>query len=383
MTYKTYGLATLHEFLGDNVVYRNLAPADPRLPSVADLRPRLGLGEGILPRKSEPAYGQVVAEILRHARQLDRPGVEIERLLLIGDTQLNDGTAFRNLCAAGGWPGWAFIGRDDLDDHVEEHVTGPLYVANRWSVLPDFLQFVQNRGFALDERTAAVIDIDKTAIGARGRNDQAIDAARVEGVQRTVADLLGSDFDQNAFQRAYDELNRPPYHPFTADNQDYLAYICLILGAGLYSLADVVREVQAGTMADFGDFIARVQARRAELDRSGLTSIHDGVWACVQAGDPTPFKAFRYNEYRATAARFGDLPGAPGAPDAPVETLLRERIVLTEEVRRAALALRAGGVLLFGVSDKPDEASFPGEQQAREGMAALHRLETVAVGSTE
>ena len=371
MTYQAYGLAALHEFLGDNVLYRNLVPADPRLPSVADL----GLGEGVLPRKSEPVYGQVVAEILRRARRLDRPGVEIERLLLIGDTLLNDGTAFRNLCAAGGWPGWAFIGRDDLDDHVEEHVTGPLYVANRWSVLPDFLQFVQNRGFALDERTAVVIDIDKTAIGARGRNDRAIDAARVEGVQRTVADLLGSDFDQGAFQRAYDELNRPPYHPFTADNQDYLAYICLILGAGLLTLADVVREVRAGTMAGFTDFISRVQARRAELDGSGLTSIHDEVWACVQAGDPTPFKTFRRNEYRATAARFGDLPGAP------VEELLRERIVLTEEVRQAALFLRERGVLLFGVSDKPDEASLPTEEQAAEGMATLHHLETVAVGS--
>ena len=37
MTYDAYGLATLHEFLGDNVAYRNLAPADPRLPSVLSL----------------------------------------------------------------------------------------------------------------------------------------------------------------------------------------------------------------------------------------------------------------------------------------------------------------------------------------------------------
>jgi hypothetical protein len=381
MTYKTYGLATLAEFLGDNVAYRNLVPCDPRLPSVADLRPEAGLAEGVLPRKSELTYGRVVAEILRRARQLDRPGVEIERLLLIGDTQLNDGTAFRNICAAGGWPGWAFIGRDALQHPPAVDVEGTLYVANRWSALPDFLQFVQDRGFALDERTAAVIDIDKTAIGARGRNDKVIDAARVEGVQRTVADLLGSDFDPSAFQRAYDEINQVAYHPFTTDNQDYLAYICLILGAGLLTLADVVREVQAGTMSGFHDFISRVQARRAELDGSGLTSIHDDVWARVQAGDPTPFKAFRRNEYLTTSARFGGLPGAPGAPDAPVERLLRERIALTQEVREAALALRARGVLLFGVSDKPDEASLPTEEQAQEGMAALHHLETVAVGS--
>ena len=373
MTYKTYGLATLSEFLGDSVAYRNLTPADPRLPSVADLRAGLGLEEGVLSRKSEPAYGQVVAEILRRARRLDRPGVEIERLLLIGDTQLNDGTAFRNVCAAGEWPGWAFIGRDTPSSPQEVKVEGNLYVANRWSALPDFLHLLEEKGFALDERTAVVIDIDKTAIGARGRNDHVINAARVEGVQRTVADLLGADFDQGAFQRAYDELNQTAYHPFTTDNQDYLAYICLILGAGLFSLEDVVREVQAGAMADFGDFISRVQARRAELDGSGLTPIHDDVWACVQAGDPTPFKAFRYNEYLTTVARFGDLPGAP------VEKLLDERIVLTQEVREAALVLRERGVLLFGVSDKPDKASLPNERPAGEGMVAIYHLETVVV----
>jgi hypothetical protein len=37
-------------------------------------------------------------------------------------------------------------------------------------------------------------------------------------------------------------------------------------------------------------------------------------------------------------------------------------------------------VLVFGLSDKPDEASVPSEAQASEGMRALHQLETLAVG---
>jgi hypothetical protein len=374
MGYKAYGLTTLDEFMGDHVAYRNLIPADPRLPSVSDLRSSLGLQDGVLPRKSEPTYGQVVVEILRQARQIDQSGVEIERLVYIGDTQLNDGTAFRNICAAGGWPGWAYIGRDTPQSLPEVSIQGSLYVSNRWSALPAFLIFLADQGFALDERTAAVIDIDKTAIGARGRNDHVINEARVAGVQRTVADLLGSNYDQGAFQRAYDELNQTAYHPFTTDNQDYLAYICLMLGAGLFSLKRVVSDVQSGSLADFQDFIAQVQDRRAELDGSGLTPIHDDVWRCVQAGDPTPFKAFRYNEYLTTTARFGDLPGAT------VEQTLDQRIVLTQEVREAALTLREQGVLLFGVSDKPDEASLPNEQQAQEGMKALHHLEILAVG---
>lgn len=368
MTYKLYGLASVAELIGDFVVYRNLMPMDDRLPSVNDL----SLTNS--PRKAEPAYGVVVAEILKRARALDVPCVEIERLLFVGDTKLNDGTAFRNICAAGGWPGWCFIGRDALTDEPQVQTEGQLYVANRWSALPEFLRFVQEQGFALDAGTAVVIDMDKTLVGARGRNDKVIDTARVEGVRRTVAGLLGPGFDLAAFQTAYDALNQPAFHPFTADNQDYLAYICLILGAGLFRLDKVIRDVQAGRLKSFDDFIRQVQDRRADLAASGLAPVHDEVWACVQAGDPTPFKAFRYNEYLTTAARFGPL------PDAPVEEVLRQRIVITQEVRTAALRLKEKGALLFALSDKPDEASMPNPAQAREGMKALHRLPTLVVG---
>ena len=373
MAHKTTGQSTLAEIFGDFVVYRNLIPADPRLPSVDALRSRLGLQPGTLPRKAEPLYGTVLAEMLRHARSLDSPRGSIERLVYVGDTRMNDGTAFRNLCAAGNWPGWGFIGVDDLTCPAQTQVEAPLYLANRWSALPDFLRFLQSEGFSLDEGTAVVIDVDKTAIGARGRNDKVIDQARVEGVKRTVAELLGPRFDEMAFRTAYDELNGPTYHAFTADNQDYLAYICLLLGAGLWGLEGLIADVQSGSMTAFRDFITRVQGRRPELAPTGLTSIHDSVWERVLAGDPTPFKAFRYNEYLTTVARFGDLPGA--SP----EEVLTQRIVITEEVRDLAAVLKGRGCLIFGVSDKPDEASVPSPEQAREGKKPLHRLEALAV----
>jgi hypothetical protein len=374
MTYTLHGLASLHEFLGDFVVYRNLIPADERLPSVAQFQECLNLAGNSLPRKAEPAYGWVIAGMLRRARALDLPRTEIRRLVYIGDTQMNDGTAFRNLCTAGEWPGWAFIGRDAVAQPPQVTVEGPLYVANRWSALPDFLRFLGNKDFALDEGTAVVIDVDKTAIGARGRNDQVIDEARVEGVQRTVADLLGPSFDKAAFRAAYDELNKPAYHAFTADNQDYLAYICLMLGTGLFDLDAVIHDVETESMQRFTDFIAKVHNRRAELADTGLAPVHDDVWRCVQAGDPTPFKAFRFNEYLTTVARLGDLPGAT------VQQVLHQRIAITQEVREAALALRERGALIFGVSDKPDEASIPNPEQATAGLKSLHRIETLAVG---
>jgi hypothetical protein len=374
MAYEIRGLTSLHETLGDFIVYRNLVPADPRLPSFGDLRGPLGLESKSLPRKAEPEYGRVLAEMLRQARQVEISEGSIERIVYVGDTRLNDGTAFRNLCAAGGWPGWAFIGADRLADPASTEVGPSLYLANRWSALPGFLSFLEQEGFALNEETAVVVDVDKTAIGARGRNDKVIDEARVEGVKRTVADLLGDRFQEQTFRAAYDELNQPPYHAFTADNQDYLAFICLMLGARLVQLEALIGEVQAGTMQSFHDFIARIQDRRQELAPTGLASIHDDVWKRVQAGDPTPFKAFRYNEYLTTVARFGDLRGASA------EEVLAQRIVITEEVRAAALVLRERGCLLFAVSDKPDEASVPSPEQAQQGKKPLHRLETLAVG---
>jgi len=372
--YRTYGLTSLFELFGDRIVYRNLTPADRRLPSLSQLQRDLGLDDRTLPRKAEPAYGMVVAEMLRRTRTLDLPRTTVRRLVYIGDTQMNDSTAFRSICTAAEWPGWAFIGRDDMRMPAQVQIDGALYLCNRWSALPDFLRFAEKEGLALDEETAVVIDVDKTAIGARGRNDGVIDRARVDAVQRTVADLLGLSFDQAAFDTAYDTLRQATYHPFTADNQDYLAYICLMLGAGLSELETLIRRIQEGSVQHFADFITEVQGRRSKLARSGLTSIHDEVWRCFQQGDPTPFKTFRYNEYLTTVACFGDLPGAS------MEQVLAQRIVITEEVRQAAATLRERGALTFGVSDKPDEASLPNETQAQAGMRPLHRLQAVAVG---
>ena len=372
------GRTSVQEFLGDFVVYRNLKPMDPRLPSLRRLGSEIGLPVGVTPRKSQPAYGQVMAFLLSQARALELPNVSIERLLYVGDTRMNDGAAFVNTCRAGGWPGWAFIGADrDEPAHVEvvEQDGNMLYLANRWTALRDFDHHCREIGFEIDEQTVVIIDLDKTALGARGRNDHVIDQARVEAVRRTVGDLLGDDFDPEGFQAAYDRLNQAEFHPFTTDNQDYLAYLCLILGCGLYTLGSLVDQVQDGRMKSFQQFIADVDARTTELSPE-LRNIHSGVHSLVQQGDPTPFKAFRYNEYRTTIGRMGCLD-----EETPVEELLRGEIVITQEVREAALAWREQGALLFGLSDKPDEASIPSEELANEGYRAIHQTETHAIGA--
>ncbi len=373
-----YGRTSLAEFLGDWVVYRNLIPADRDLPTLDDLRAEIGLGPKGIPRKSESNYARVIVRLLRAAQTQRGLASPLRRLLFVGDTRLLDATAFGNICIAGGWPGLAFIGSENGKPPAVEiipHESGQsLYLANRWPALADFAAYAASHGFAVDEATMVIVDIDKTALGARGRNGQVIDAARVQAVEDTVAALLGSAYDAGAFRAAYDRLNQPEFHPFTADNQDYLAYVCLMLGSGLYRLESVVEAVRGGQLATFDAFIAGVDARRADLPPA-LAEIHAEIYANVQRGDPTPFKPFRRNEYQRTIACFGNLDD-----DAPLETRLNEEILVTQEVRAAALGWRRQGALLFGLSDKPDEAATPTPELAAQGYLPIHRALTHAVG---
>jgi hypothetical protein len=379
---KNYGLTSVATFLGDNIVYRNLAPLDRRLPTFADIASRLELSSQSTPRKSERDYARVMAALLRQARALDGSAAAIERLIYVGDTRLNDGTAFANLCAAGAWPGLAFICAENAQPPAvqvsaatdDATVDATLYLVNRWAMSADFDQYCQKNGFPIDASTAVVLDLDKTTLGARGRNDHLINAARLEAVHQTVQTLLGDAFDPDSFKNTYDLFNDTAFHPFTTDNQDYLAYLCLILGSELFAVDQLAKDIRSGRLQSFIEWMDEVEVRAHDLPESRRT-LHDDIYARVQAGDPTPFKAFRYNEYRTTVGRMGQL-----APDAAAAALLDQEIVLTQEVREIALTWRSQGALLFGLSDKPDEASIPTPTLAAEGYEPIHRTPTHAVG---
>ncbi len=375
---KNYGRCSVSDFLGDYIVYRNLVPVDPNLPSLDELGPRVDLTPGMIPRKIEPIHARVMIELLTHARAIDAPGVSLERLVYLGDTRSSDGTCFSNLCHVADWPGLAFICAENDEAEkfeIQKLDAGTLYLANRWAMLSDFDADCAENEFAIDKRTVVIVDVDKTALGARGRNDGVINRARLEAVRLTVGDLLGERFDEAAFEHAYETLNQGAFHGITADNQDYLAYICLVLGSGLYALDALIAEVHVGKWMSFQQFIGDVDARAAELP-DDLRGIHEQILTNVRRGDPTPFKAFRYNEYRTTLAHMGNLPDGVA-----VKALLRDEIVLTQELRQIALKWQAQGALLFGLSDKPDEASLPSPEQAAQGMLPIHRARTHAVGT--
>jgi hypothetical protein len=377
---KYYGSGAVSEFLGDNLVYRNLVPVDNRLPSLEALRGRLKLAPGVTPRKSTPEYARVMVEILKAARELSAPGTQIERVIFIGDTRLNDSTAFRNICQAGGWQGLAFIGAEDVETahtEIEELDIGALMLANRWSALDTFRDFCGQRGFRIDESTLLLLDLDKTTLGARGRNDQVINQARVEAASQTVSDLLGERYDLQAFQEAYDFFNQTRFHPFTTDNQDYLVYICLLIVYGLFSPHGLKCALDNKVITDFDSFLTQVDRRSVELPLE-LQNAHKDLRELVRSGDPTPFKAFRKAEFLATAARMGHLP-----PGTPLAERLSHEILITQEVRALALSWKAQDALLFGLSDKPDEASIPTDELAEQGYLPIHRIVTSLVGSSD
>jgi hypothetical protein len=375
---KCYGRTTVSEFLGDSIVYRGLEPADHRLLGLAALQPSLALPPGQVPRKNEADYARVVVSILQQARKLEAPHAALQRLIFVGDTRLSDGTAFANICQVGGWPGIAFIGSENSQpakvELLPQEGSDSLYLSNRWAGLPEFDRYCAGHGFPVDKNTVIVVDLDKTTLGARGRNAQVIDTARVQAVRETVAALMGSSFNEPAFRQAYNILVQVEFHPFTSDNQDYLAYICLILASGLYDLDTILAQVRSGELKSFHEFIQGVDAQSSRLD-AHLAEIHRQIYANVRLNDPTPFKAFRRNEYRITIGHMGFLPD-----DTPVERMLQEEILITQEVRQICLEWKGRGGLLFALSDKPDEASLPTPELAESGYQPLHRTVTHTVG---
>ncbi|MCJ7549764.1 MAG: hypothetical protein MUQ30_08800, partial [Anaerolineae bacterium] len=192
---------------------------------------------------------------------------------------------------------------------------------------------------------------------------------------KTVQELLGVAFGAAGFESSYSLLNEIEFHPFTTDNQDYVAYLCLILGGDLFTLDDLVGDIRSGKLGCFTEFLDLVEARVRELPDS-LGRLHADIYRRVRAGEATPFKAFRYNEYQTTISRMGKPAG-----DADIVARLDQEIVITQEVRERALAWQAQGALLFGLSDKPDEASIPTEPLVKQGYQSIHRTQTHALGA--
>jgi hypothetical protein len=356
----------LSDILGDRVAFRNLEPLNHELRGLGQIRAEIGVGPGAIPRKTSPGYAAAIVHFLRQAQTLRGVREPLKRIVFIGDTRMNDGKAAANLGKH--LPLRGFIGSDRLDEQPRQEVDGFLVIANRWAALKGFMDRLREDGFPIDGGTALLLDLDKTTMGARGRNDGVIDSARVEAVRLVIEETLGETFDELAFRVVYDQLNQVTYHPFTRDNQDYLAYISLMVVGGVCPAEELWTVLQEERLSTFEQFV-ELCARRLERMSAGLAGIHEEVSERLAEGDPTPFKRFRYQEYLSTIARMDVL-----APEARRDEVLAREIVITGEVVDLARSALDSGVLTFGISDKPDEASVPTPQLAEQGFRPLHRI---------
>ncbi|MDE0631787.1 MAG: hypothetical protein F4Y84_17320 [Caldilineaceae bacterium SB0665_bin_25] len=390
-----FGLASLDELVGDLIVYRKLEPITRQIPGLKSARHQLGLPAPSVPRKQEKSYAQVALWILEQAQQ--RRDSSVEELLFIGDTLSGDGNTFqvmRTLRSADGpprdngellgladdavMPSACFIGNEkagEPEDFVANEETG-MFEGNRWSQLVDWIKWAQGNGLRLDENTAVVLDLDKTAIGARGRNNRAIDVARLKGLYRTVGSLLGEKFNASLFAQHYELLNRAHYHHLTGDNQDYLAYICLVLNNEGLDCTDLLERIEDGAVQTFEQFVRYAEVCIAGGGRvsEAMRQAHESVNMAVALGDPTPFKQFRREEFVATLEHMNNL-----ADDVPAEERLSQEICITQEVRETVLWLKERGCLIISFSDKPDESSIPHRTRHR-GKLPVHKAKTHATG---
>lgn len=373
---ENFGLAAMSDLFDDLVVYRSLEPMDRRLKGLKSARVQLGLNIDGIPRKLDAAYAQVALWIFEKAQALRR--AEVGEILFVGDTLSGDGKAFQNLLALSGLPGSCFIGGEKADQapvYNKDERTG-IFSANRWSSLADWLALERAGGLKMDKNTVVVLDMDKTTIGARGRNDRAIDSARLKGLYRTVVSVLGDSFDAKLFETHYDLLNRSKYHHVTEDNQDYLAYMCLILNSSFVDCIDLLASIDNGDIETFSQFVRYVET--CIVGGGGVTEAmrqaHTAVHTSVQAGDPTPFKSFRRQEFLATLEYMNNL-----SDEVPLAERLSQEITITQEVREMGLWMRERGCLVICLSDKPDEASAPNHPSLRDQLP-IHRAQTHAVG---
>lgn len=375
--YENFGRAALADICDDWVIYRNLEPLDKRVPGLKHAFYDMELRSEQIPRKQDRDYAKAAVWFVKRIQQVRGVRTPISELLFLGDTLFNDGQAFANIIHESGWRGACFIGAERLDQEPATRIEQEtIYIANRWSSVADWVAALKAQGFRLDDGTAVIIDIDKTAIGAKGRNDKVIDRARLAGIYRTMDSVLGEDFDRALYEQHYNELNRSRYHLLTADNQDYLAYICMVLNTRLISLEEVVREVESKSLDSFEQFIRWVDSRMMINPAAGevLREVHEAVNGSVRIGDPTPFKRFRRQEFVSTMEHMGNMPDS-----ASVQELLENEITITEEIYQLAQWLKARNCQILCLSDKPDEASRP-HPRVSPDLAPLHRAQTHRVG---
>jgi len=368
--YTYSGKTSIQEILGENILYRDLNPVSPQFPPFDEIRRKLGLEQSFPPRKVSPDYARIILEYLK-IKDLNLP----QQILFLGDTPGNDGAVVRNLQQLSNRPVFGFIGKDVPAETGTLSPDPPIFLANRWELIPEFFAHIRTLGFRWDRETAVLVDMDKTLIGARGRNDSVIDQARMEGVKKLIRETLNKQWQEDHFLLIYKTFNEPAYHFLTEDNQDYLAFICLMILAGVWSFEELIEQLIQKKITSFQEFLNRTAFLLQHRPMPVVAPFFEEVFLATVKGDPTPFKSFRRMEYLATIERLDCLQS-----EYPAE-ILQSEITLTQEIVEIISFLKEKQFGPFWcISDKPPESTFPTDDQKQKGYLPLHQKPMKIVG---
>jgi hypothetical protein len=134
----------------------------------------------------------------------------------------------------------------------------------------------------------------------------------------------------------------------------------------------LANAIEKGRFSGFADFIRWSGEQAAVQSVPAMFELHREVLSFVESGDPTPFKAYRFEELRQTVARMGNL-----EPGAPMEERMREEVCITGEVWQVSRWLLERGALVTTFSDKPEEASLSSDGTT----PSVHEAETDIVSA--
>jgi len=318
----------MSDIIGDNIFFRELNPQNPDLVPIDVVLYRLNLDH--VPRKKDPEYPQVISCFLNLMGNFDK-------ILFLGDTLLNDKTFAEGLISLGEYDVRAII-TQEKEGEFELTREGQIIYSNKWNFVRELPDYLKREGFTIDERTAVILDIDKTFIGARGKNHRAIDNARIEAIYRLFRET-GLEFDYREFVKIYNILNSPEYHPLTGDNQDIVAFLTIILASG--EMEEISTDIEV---------IAENVLNNARNER--IKEFAQELLGNIKSNRATLFPTFRRMEYL-TTIEFMDR-----FEDAPLQKLLNEEILITGEIYETFENTLA---TVLALTDKPEASSLPPE----------------------
>ncbi|MDI6861367.1 MAG: hypothetical protein QMD25_05075 [Caldisericia bacterium] len=330
-----YKRDVLNNIFEDYIIYRELNIVKKNLPNFLKIKDTLSLN--FLPRKKDKEYVKVLSYLIELIG-------EFKRVIYIGDTFLNDKSVVENLTALNKYEVFGIIteGKGERVRHNN------IIINNRWENLKDIFDELEIK---VDKYTIFIVDIDKTIIGAKGRNDLSITKARFDAIKEIANEIIGN-YDEKKFFEIYQKLNEKKYHSFTEDNQDIVTLLTILFYLDLYPFSKFLDEFEKGIHIDKLTFLKTILKKTRKSSK--FIELLKNCILRIENYDQTPFIEFRYKEFEKTIKRMDFL-----NDETPQDILLEEEIMITREVYEIICKAKDRDAKVLGLSDKPEASSFP------------------------